>query len=208
MPRRSKSSQRWLQEHFADPYVLRAQAEGYRSRAVYKLAEIDQRDGLFRAGQRVVDLGAAPGGWSQYAVQRLGPGAQLVASDLLDMEPIAGVQFVCGDFREPEVLAAILQCLAGQRADLVLSDIAPNLSGTGAIDQPRAMYLCELAFAFALQTLQPDGVFLVKVLQGEGSDALLREMRLAFRSVRIRKPAASRPRSREVYVLASGVRGV
>ncbi|TVP80125.1 23S rRNA (uridine(2552)-2'-O)-methyltransferase RlmE [Thioalkalivibrio sp.] len=208
MAKRSKSSQRWLREHFDDPFVVRAQQEGYRARAVYKLAEIDRRDHLLGPGMRVVDLGAAPGGWSQYAVERVGRSGHVVASDLLPMDPIPGVDIVTGDFREESVLNAILARLGGEPADLVLSDIAPNLSGTDAVDQPRAIYLCELALDLSVRVLKPNGAFLVKVFQGQGSDEFLREMRKRFSRVMVRKPEASRPRSREVYVLARGLRDV
>ncbi len=208
MAKRSKSSQRWLREHFDDPFVARAQQEGYRSRAVYKLTEIDQRDHLLRPGLRVVDLGAAPGGWSQYAAERVGRSGCVVASDILPMDPIPGVDIVTGDFHEESVLNSILARLGDEPADLVLSDIAPNLSGTDAVDQPRAMYLCELALDLAVRVLKPNGAFLVKLFQGQGSDEFLREVRTRFVRVVVRKPSASRPRSREVYVLARGLRDV
>lgn len=208
MAKRSKSSQRWLREHFDDPFVARAQQEGYRSRAVYKLAEIDRRDQLLRPGMRVVDLGAAPGGWSQYAMERVGRPGRVVASDILPMDPVPGVDIVTGDFHEESVLAAILAQLGGEPADLVLSDIAPNLSGTDAVDLPRAIYLCELALDLAVRVLKPNGGFLVKLLQGQGSDEFLRAVRNRFSRVVVRKPEASRPRSREVYVLARGLRDV
>ncbi len=208
MAKRSKSSQRWLREHFDDPFVVRAQQEGYRARAVYKLAEIDRRDQLLGPGMRVVDLGAAPGGWSQYARERVGPSGRVVASDILPMDPIPGVDIVTGDFREEPVLHAILDQLGGEPADRVLSDIAPNLSGTDAVDQPRAIYLCELALDLSVKVLKPNGAFLVKVFQGQGSDEFLREVRKRFSRVVVRKPEASRPRSREVYVLARGLRDV
>lgn len=208
MAKRSKSSQRWLREHFDDPFVAKAQQEGYRSRAVYKLTEIDQRDHLLRPGLRVVDLGAAPGGWSQYAAERVGRGGRVVASDILPMDPIPGVDIVTGDFHEESVLNSILDRLGTEPADLVLSDIAPNLSGTDAVDQPRAIYLCELALDLAVRVLKPNGAFLVKLFQGQGSDEFLREVRTRFLRVVVRKPSASRPRSREVYVLARGLRDV
>jgi len=208
MPKRSKSSQHWLKEHFEDPFVSRAQQEGYRSRAVYKLAEIDRRDRLFRPGMRVVDLGAAPGGWSQYAAERVGRSGRVVGSDILEMDPIPGVEIVTGDFRDETVLQAILGQLDGEHADLVLSDIAPNLSGTAAVDQPRAIHLCELALDLAVRVLKPNGSFLVKVFQGQGSDEFLRELKRRFLRVSIRKPEASRARSREVYVLARELRDV
>jgi 23S rRNA (uridine2552-2'-O)-methyltransferase len=208
MAKRSKSSQRWLREHFDDPFVARAQQEGYRSRAVYKLAEIDRRDQLLKPGLRVVDLGAAPGGWSQYAAERVGPSGRVVASDILEMEPIPGVDIVTGDFHDESVLGAILERLGDEPADLVLSDIAPNLSGMDAVDQPRAMHLCELALDLAVRVLKPNGAFLVKLFQGQGSDEFMRELRRRFSRVVVRKPEASRPRSREVYVLARGLRDV
>ncbi|WP_018934758.1 23S rRNA (uridine(2552)-2'-O)-methyltransferase RlmE [Thioalkalivibrio sp. ALJ24] len=208
MPKRSRSSQRWLKEHFDDPYVQRAQQEGYRGRAVYKLEELDQRDRLLRPGMRVVDLGAAPGGWTQYAAGRIGRKGVLVASDILPMDPVPGAEIVTGDFREDEVLERILETLGGEGADLVLSDMAPNLTGTDAVDQPRSIHLCELALELALRVLKPNGAFLVKLFQGEGSDAFLAEVRRSFAQVKVRKPKASRPRSREVYVLARNPRDV
>lgn len=208
MAKRSKSSQRWLNEHFTDPYVARAQQDGYRSRAVYKLQELDQRYGLLRAGMRVLDLGAAPGGWTQYVVARVGAGGRVVASDILPLDPVPGALLVTGDFREETVLQQIMAALGDLPVDLVLSDMAPNMSGTGSVDQPRAMYLSELALDLALKVLQPKGSFVVKVFQGEGSDAFLRDLRQQFRSVLVRKPEASRPRSREVYVLARELRDV
>ncbi len=201
---RTKSSRRWLKEHFNDEYVKRAQREGYRSRAVYKLAEIQDRDRLIRPGMAVVDLGAAPGGWSQYALGLLGRKGRIVAMDILDMEPLPGVTFIQGDFREDEVLQALLDALDGRPVDLVMSDIAPNISGMEAVDQPRAMYLAELAVDFADRALKPGGDLLVKVFQGEGFDELLRGLRERYSKVLIRKPKASRPRSREVYALARG----
>ncbi len=203
---RSKSSRRWLREHFDDPYTQRAQAEGYRGRAVYKLAEIDGKDRLLRPGMRVLDLGAAPGAWSQYAVERIGARGCVVASDILPMEPIPGVTFVQGDFHEEAVLNEVLAALGDGGADLVLSDMAPNMSGIDAVDQPAAMALTELAGDLARQVLGPQGKLLTKMFQGEGSDAFVRAMKEEFTSVRIRKPNASRDRSREVYLLASGRR--
>jgi len=208
MAKRSKSSQRWLQEHFDDLYVARAQQEGYRSRAVYKLEELDRRYTLLRTGMRVLDLGAAPGSWSQYAAARVGVQGEVVASDILPLEPIPGVVTVFGDFREDAVLQQIFAALARKPVDLVLSDMAPNMSGAGAVDQPRAMYLVELALELSLQVLKPNGGFCVKLFQGEGSDAFLKNLRGCFRSVLVRKPEASRPRSREVYVLARELRSV
>ncbi|WP_028485130.1 23S rRNA (uridine(2552)-2'-O)-methyltransferase RlmE [Thioalkalivibrio sp. ALE17] len=208
MPKRSRSSQRWLKEHFDDPYVQRAQQEGYRGRAVYKLQELDERDRLLKPGMRVVDLGAAPGGWTQYAAQKIGRKGVLIATDILPMDPVPGAEIVTGDFREDAVLDAILSALGDEPADLVLSDMAPNLTGTDAVDQPRSIHLCELALELATQILNPRGAFLVKLFQGEGSDAYLAEVRRRFRSVKVRKPKASRPRSREVYVLAREPRDV
>ncbi|WP_018872362.1 23S rRNA (uridine(2552)-2'-O)-methyltransferase RlmE [Thioalkalivibrio sp. ALJ16] len=208
MPKRSRSSQRWLKEHFDDPYVQRAQQEGYRGRAVYKLQELDERDRLLKPGMRVVDLGAAPGGWTQYAAQKIGRKGMLVATDILAMDPVPGAEVVTGDFREDTVLEAILQALGEESADLVLSDMAPNLTGTDAVDQPRSIHLCELALDLATRILNPGGAFLVKLFQGEGSDEYLAEVRRRFKSVKVRKPKASRPRSREVYVLAREPRDV
>lgn len=201
---RSKSSQRWLREHFDDHWVAKAQAEGYRSRASFKLTEIDDKDQLFKPGMTVLDLGAAPGGWSQVAAQRVGERGTVIASDILAMEPIADVTFIQGDFREDAVFQELLNALDGRPADLVLSDMAPNMSGNRAVDQPRAMYLAELALEMAREVLAPDGRLLVKVFQGEGIDAFRRAFHDSFRSVVTRKPAASRPRSPEVYLLGSG----
>lgn len=199
---RSKSSQRWLREHFDDEYVKKSQQEGFRSRAVYKLKEIQEKDRIIRPGHKVVDLGAAPGGWSQYASQLVGSAGRVVASDILPIDPLPFVEFVSGDFREDEVLQQLLGVLGEDKADLVISDMAPNMSGLEAVDQPRAMYLCELALDMAQQVLKPKGCFVVKLFQGEGSEVFLKEVRKHFKRVKIRKPSASRPRSREVYVLA------
>jgi len=201
---RSKSSQRWLNEHFNDEYVKRAQREGWRSRAVFKLDEIQNSYKVLTPGMTVVDLGAAPGGWSQYALARVGSTGRVFALDILPMEPLPGVEFIQGDFREEAVLTALLATLDGRPVDLVISDIAPNVSGVGAVDQPKAMYLVELAMDFADRVLKPEGTFLVKLFQGEGSDALLKALRERYQTVVVRKPKASRPRSREVYVLARG----
>ena len=211
MATRSKSSQRWLKEHFSDPFVKKAQAEGMRSRAAYKLEELVARDKLLKPGMTVVDLGAAPGGWSQWVraeLERLDakrPG-RVIALDILDMPPLAGVEFICGDFREDEVLAQLQASLNGQPVDLVLSDMAPNKSGMDAVDQPRAMYLSELAMAFADEHLRTGGAFLIKLFQGVGFDDYVRELRKRYSKVAIRKPAASRKRSPEVYALAQGKR--
>lgn len=202
MPKRTKSSRRWLDEHFDDEFVKRAQAEGWRSRAVFKLQEVDQRDKLLRPGQIVVDLGAAPGGWSQYAARRVGGDGRVLALDLLPIDPLAGVEVLEGDFREQAMLDTLERSLAGAPVDLVLSDMAPNISGMAAVDQPRAMVLAELALDFAGHALRPGGDLLVKVFQGEGYEALVKEMKRRFSSVSVRKPKASRPRSREVYLLA------
>ncbi len=199
---RSKSSKRWLKEHFDDFYVQKAQREGWRSRAVYKLQEIDEKDRLFRPGMTVVDLGAAPGGWSQWATHRIGEKGHVYALDILPVEPFAGVTFIQGDFREDEVYQALLDALGGRPVDLVMSDMAPNMSGNRAVDIPRAMYLAELAVDFADQALKPGGDLLMKVFQGEGFDQLLKELRARYGKVLTRKPKASRPRSREVYLLA------
>lgn len=199
---RSKSSPRWLREHFDDPYVRRAQQEGMRSRAVYKLMEIDERDHLLRPGMTVVDLGAAPGGWAQYAAHRLGEHGRVFALDILPMDALAGVTFIQGDFHEQVVVEQLLTALEGHRVSLVMSDMAPNISGMKAVDQPRAMYLCELALELARQVLAPGGDLLMKAFQGDGFDPLLRELRASFERVATRKPKASRARSREVYLLA------
>lgn len=206
MPR-SKSSRRWLDRQLHDPYVQRAQREGYRSRAAYKLLEIQEKDRLLRPGVRVVDLGAAPGSWSQVAVRLVGEMGRVIALDSLPMEPLAGVHIIQGDFRETEVLDALRQALAGEQVEVVLSDMAPNISGTAAVDQPRAMYLAELAVALAEEALKPDGALAIKVFQGEGFDTLLKDLRTRFTSVTSRKPRSSRPQSRELYLVAKGFRG-
>ncbi len=203
---KTKSSSRWLQEHERDQYVLRARKEGYRSRASYKLLELDEKSGLFIPGQTVVDLGAAPGGWSQVAAERVGDRGVVIASDILPMDAIADVQFVQGDFTDSSVYDKIVSCLDGRLADLVISDMAPNMSGMKEIDQPRAMYLVELAVDFARQVLRPGGVFVSKVFQGEGFDQLLKDVRLCFDKIAAKKPSASRSRSREVYWVATGYR--
>jgi 23S rRNA (uridine2552-2'-O)-methyltransferase len=199
---RSKSSSRWLKEHFSDSYVQKAQAEGMRSRAAYKLIELDERSGLLKRGMVVVDLGAAPGGWSQVARDRVGPGGRVVATDILPMDELAGVEFIQGDFREEAVLQTLLDRLGGRVADLVISDMAPNISGVDAVDQPRAMVLAELALDMAGRVLKPGGTFVMKLFQGEGSDAFIMDVRKRFTKVSVRKPKASRPRSREVYIVA------
>lgn len=203
MPR-SKSSNRWLQEHFADEYVKKAQREGYRSRAVYKLKEINEKEKLLRPGMVVVDLGAAPGGWCQYVTEILQGTGRVIALDLLPIEPLPCVECIEGDFSEENILEQLLQRLPKQGVDLLLSDLAPNMSGTPAVDIPRAMYLVELVFDFARTMLKPGGTLFVKVFHGVGFDALIREARTAFTSLSIRKPHASRSRSRETYLLAKG----
>ena len=202
--KRSKSSQRWMKEHFDDEYVRLAQKKGYRSRAVFKLEEIQQKDQLIKPGMVVVDLGAAPGGWCQYASKILGKNGRIVGLDLLPIEPLEGVDLIEGDFREQTVLDELMQTINGQPVDLVISDMAPNISGQNAVDQPRAMYLCELALDFAQQVLKKDGNLLVKAFQGEGYEALEKMMRASFKKIIVRKPKASRARSREVYILARG----
>lgn len=201
---RSKSSQRWLREHFNDPYVKKAQAEGLRSRAAFKLEELLERDHLLRPGMLVVDLGAAPGGWSQLARRQLGDNGRVLALDILDMPAIAGVEFLHGDFREPDVLARFEAMLGGAEVDLVMSDMAPNMSGMTAVDQPRAMALVELADDFARQHLRRGGAFLAKLFMGPGFDGFVAGLRSRYAKVVVRKPKASRSRSPEVYVLASG----
>lgn len=199
---RSKSSSRWLKEHFDDEYVTRAQQEGYRSRASYKLLEIDAKDKLLKKGMVVVDLGAAPGGWTQIAADKVGDKGMVVGLDILPMDPVPGAEVLQGDFREDEALQRLLDTLGGRPVDLVMSDMAPNISGMKTVDQPRAMYLVELTLDLAKTVLKPGGDMLVKVFQGEGFDEFTKACRGHFRKVIIRKPAASRPRSREVYVLA------
>ena len=199
---RSKSSARWLREHFSDEYVKRARQDGYRSRAVYKLKEIQDKDRIIRAGMNIVDLGAAPGGWSQFAARIVGKTGNVFALDILPMDSLPNVTFVKGDFREQEIYEQLLSLLDGQSIDLVISDIAPNKSGIKAVDQPRGMYLTELALDFAKQCLKPGGDFLTKAFQGEGFDALMREIRTSFASVASRKPKSSRSRSPELYLLA------
>lgn len=204
MASRSKSSQRWLKEHFADPFVKKAQKEGLRSRAAYKLEELVERDRLLKPGMVVVDLGAAPGGWSQWVRQSLGDSGRVIALDILDMPSLAGVEFLHGDFREDAVLSSLESTLGGQQVDLVLSDMAPNKSGIDAVDQPRAMHLAELAMDFADNHLRTGGTFLIKLFQGTEFDEYVRSLRRRYTKLSIRKPAASRQRSPEVYALAQG----
>jgi 23S rRNA (uridine2552-2'-O)-methyltransferase len=201
---RSKSSHQWMQEHFDDEYVKLAQAQGYRSRAVFKLAEIQEKDSLIKTGMNIVDLGAAPGGWSQFAQQRLGKENMLIALDILPMDAISGVEFIQGDFREQAVLDELYKLLDGLAVHLVMSDMAPNMSGNKAVDQPRSLYLCELALDTAKSILAKNGCFLVKAFQGEGFENFHRDVQNYFAKVVIRKPKASRPRSNEVYILAKG----
>ncbi len=201
----SKTSKQWMREHVSDPFVQQAQKDGYRSRAAYKLLEIDARDHLFRPGLVVVDLGAAPGGWCQVAGKLVGDTGKVVALDLLPMEPLRGVDFIQGDFREEEVLEKLESCLQNRQIGLVISDMAPNFSGVSQLDQDRVIYLAELAMEFALKHLSPEGSFLVKVFQGSGFEAYVKSMRSRFAKVVVRKPKASRDRSSEVYLLGTGV---
>jgi 23S rRNA (uridine2552-2'-O)-methyltransferase len=205
--KRSKSSRAWLDEHVHDPHVREAKARGYRSRAAFKLLELDARERLFRPGQVVVDLGAAPGSWSQVAVEKVGPRGRVVGVDLLPVAPLGGAHFVLGDFTAATTEAELVAALGGARADLVLSDMAPNISGVSAADQARSVALAELAIAFALEHLKPQGVLLVKAFQGAGFPALAASLRQTFLAVTIRKPKASRDRSPEQYLVARGRRG-
>ena len=208
MPKRTKSSARWLAEHASDEFVKRARAEGWRSRAVFKLAEIPATERLLRPGIRCVDLGASPGGWSQYAARIVGGASRIVATDILPMDAIAGVDFVQGDFREQGVLEQVQACLGGAKVNLVLSDMAPNLGGIDAVDQPRSMYLAELALDFADRVLAPGGDALIKLFQGAGFEEIIREARRRYGRVVTKKPKASRSRSPEIYLLARQFRMV
>ena len=203
--KRTRTSNAWLREHVNDTFVQRARAEGYRSRASFKLMEIDGRDHLIRPGEIVVDLGATPGGWSQVAARITGKTGRVIALDLLEMEPIHGVEFIQGDFRDEAILQILENKMAGQKAGLVLSDMAPNISGVAIADQSRVMHLAELGLEFAINWLKPEGAFLVKVFHGYGYEDFVKEMRLAFKSVSSRKPEASRDRSPEVYLLGRGL---
>lgn len=203
---RNKTNKAWIQEHVTDAYVKRAQAEGYRSRAAYKLQQIAARDKLLRPGMTVVDLGAAPGGWSQIAARAVTPGGRVLALDALDMMPVHGVTFIRGDFHQDQVLAELEQLLAGAAVDLVLSDLAPNISGVAGVDQARAVGLAELALDFAVKHLKPQGDFLVKLFHGEGFDPFVKALRGHFGQVLTRKPEASRSRSSEVYLLGRGLK--
>ena len=201
---RSKSSNQWMQEHFDDEYVKKAQAMGYRSRSTFKLIEIQQKDKILKPGMNVIDLGAAPGGWSDYARKIVGKKNKVIGLDLLAIEPIGGVDFIQGDFRENEVLDELYKILDGAPIDLVMSDMAPNISGNKGMDQPRSIYLAELALDTAQTVLVKKGTFLIKMFQGAGFDAYKKQVAACFSSVVIRKPNASRARSREVYILAKG----
>ncbi len=204
MTKKRGSSKAWLKEHRDDYYVQRAQADGYRSRACYKLLELNEKDRFIRPGMTIVDLGSAPGGWSQVAAQRVGQKGRVIASDILPMDAIAGVDFIQGDFTEQSVFDEIQGVIGADHPSVVLSDMAPNMSGLVDVDQPKAMYLVELAFDLAVKILPKGGVFVAKVFHGEGFDNWLKLVRTNFQSVNSRKPAASRPRSKEVYVVAKG----
>jgi 23S rRNA (uridine2552-2'-O)-methyltransferase len=206
MARKKSSSKSWLKEHFRDPYVQRAQRDGYRSRACYKLLELQQKDKLIKPGMTVIDLGSAPGGWSQVAAKLVGRKGRVIASDILPMDSLEDVEFIQGDFTEEAVFEHIMAATGDQPVDLVISDMAPNMSGMSAVDQPRSMYLVELALDLARQVLRPGGAFICKVFHGEGFDELLRDARRSFGKVLTRKPAASRARSREVYLVARDYR--
>ncbi|QCU89756.1 23S rRNA (uridine(2552)-2'-O)-methyltransferase RlmE [Thiomicrorhabdus sediminis] len=201
---RSKSSSSWLKEHFDDYYVAKAKQDGWRSRAIYKLQEIDEKDALFKQGMCVVDLGAAPGGWSQWTTHKVGGKGEVFALDILPVEPFAGVTFIQGDFREDEVYQKLLDALQGRDVDVVMSDMAPNMSGNKGVDIPRAMYLVELCVELADQVLKKNGDLLMKVFQGEGYNELINDLRGKYSKVITRKPKASRPRSKEIYLLARG----
>lgn len=202
--KQSASSSRWLQEHFADKYVQQAKKQGLRSRAVFKIEEIHQKDNLIREGMTVVDLGAAPGGWSQYATELAGDNGIVVACDILPMDSLAGVEFLQGDFREEAVLNELLNKIGGKNVDVVMSDMAPNMSGNDAADQAKSMYLVELALDMCHQVLKRNGSFIVKVFMGEGFDEYFKAVKQAFTTVKTRKPESSRARSREVYLVATG----
>ena len=203
---RSKSSADWLREHVDDIWVQKAQQDGYRTRASYKLLELDEKDALMRPGMTVLDLGSAPGGWSQVVARRLNGNGIIIASDILPMDPITDVTFIQGDFTTDEIFEEIMTAVDGRPVDLVISDMAPNMSGVASIDQPGAMYLVELALDMARQVLKPNGSFVAKVFQGEGFDEYVADIRKSFSKVVVRKPKASRPRSREVYVVGKGFR--
>lgn len=204
---RSKTSLGWLKRHVNDPYVKQAQKDGYRSRASYKLLEVQEKYKLIRPGMSVVDLGAAPGGWSQVTSRLIGGEGRLIASDILEMDSIPDVTFIQGDFTEDEVLARILEAVGNSQVDLVISDMAPNMSGTPEVDMPKAMFLCELALDLAERILKPGGNFVIKIFQGEGFDVYLKETRRKFDKIQMIKPDSSRGSSREQYMLAWGYRG-
>ena len=204
---RSRSSHRWMQQHVSDPFVKQAQKDGYRSRASYKLIELNAKDRLIRPGMLVMDLGSAPGGWSQVAGRLVGEKGRVLATDILPMDPVRNVEFIQGDFTEESVFNQILAALQGEKPDLIISDISPNLSGIDSADQASSMYLVELALDMARKVLKPRGSFVAKVFQGSGSDAYLKELRSSCEKVSIRKPEASRSRSREIYVVAKGFKG-
>ncbi|MDI3489315.1 MAG: rRNA (uridine2552-2-O)-methyltransferase [Thauera sp.] len=206
--KKNKTSRAWVHDHLNDPYVQRAQQDGYRARAAYKLIEVDERDHLLKPGAIVVDLGSTPGSWCQVAVKRCGAKGKVLALDILPMEPVAGVDFLHGDFTEDTVLEDLESRLEGAKVDVVLSDMAPNLSGVASVDQARSIHLCELALDFAVRHLKPGGQFLVKIFQGEGFMEYRKQMEAAFASVQVRKPKASRDRSAEVYLLGKGPRPV
>jgi 23S rRNA (uridine2552-2'-O)-methyltransferase len=203
---KSSSSAKWKRRQAADPYVKRAHDEGWRSRAAFKLEELDRKSRLFQGGYVVVDLGSAPGGWSQYAARKVLPKGRVIALDILPMDPIDGVEFIEGDFTEDDAMQQLLSLLGDTRANLVMSDMAPNISGMKSVDQPRSIYLVELAFELATQVLGSGGCFVTKVFHGEGFDSIVRVCRERFKAVKIRKPAASRQDSRETYIVASGFR--
>jgi 23S rRNA (uridine2552-2'-O)-methyltransferase len=207
MPR-TKSSQRWLARNAKDKYVKRARQEGARSRAIYKLEEIDRRDRLLHPGMTVVDLGAAPGGWSQYVKSRVGDSGRVLALDILPMEPIVGVEFIEGDFTEPPVLDLLVQRLQGKPVDLVISDMAPNMTGVASVDQARSMNLAELTLEFSDKSLMPGGSLLIKTFQGAGFNEFYAQLRHRFEKLTTRKPSASRAESKEIYLLGRGFRGV
>ena len=202
MPKRTKSSGAWLNEHVHDTYVKLAQKQGYRARAAFKLLEINEKDKLITADTVLADLGSAPGSWSQVAMESIGPRGRVIAMDILPMEPVKGVEFIQGDFREEEVLQQLVDLLNGQKLDLVISDIAPNMTGNTVTDQARSFYLCELAYDFAINHLKPGGHFLIKVFQGAGYEEYVKLLRESFAEVVVRKPKASRDRSNEIYLLA------
>lgn len=206
MPR-TKSSSEWLRRHVNDPYVKQAQLDGYRSRSAYKLIELNEKDRLIKPGMRILDLGSAPGGWSQVSGKLVGKKGRVLATDILPMEPIANVDFVQGDFNDDAVIAQLLEWLAGGKFDLIISDIAPNLSGIDSADQAGSMYFLELALDTVRKTLKPGATFVAKMFQGSGSDDYVKELRKSFEKVLIRKPAASRAQSREVYIVAKGFKG-